>query len=129
MTTTATEHYARWPESIANMRNTTPDITRAFGAMFQKLMAEGALSVREKELIALSIGMAVRCESCIYSHVEKAVHAGATREQVLEAAGVVVTMQGGPGYVYVPKVIEALDALGVRPETRSEVRGMKPGAA
>jgi AhpD family alkylhydroperoxidase len=111
MTTTAERHYADWPGQVAGMKDAAPNITRGFGGMFQKLMGEGALSVREKELIALGIGMAVRCEACIYSHTEKALAAGATREQIIELAGVVVTMQGGPGYVYVPKVLEALDAL------------------
>jgi AhpD family alkylhydroperoxidase len=93
------------------MKQAAPEIARAFGGMFQKLMGEGALSVREKELIALAIGMAVRCDACMYAHAEKAVQAGATREQILELAGVLVTMQGGPGYVYVPKLLETLDAL------------------
>ena len=113
MTTPATTHYERWPASIAAMKDAAPDLTRGFGGMFQKLMGEGALSVREKELIALGIGMALRCESCVYSHAEKAAKHGATREQLIELAGVVVTMQGGPGYVYVPKLLEAMDALGL----------------
>lgn len=112
MTSNAATHYETWPARVNAMKEQTPDIARGFGAMFQKLMGESALSVREKELIALSIGVSIRCEPCIYAHVEKAINAGATREQVLEAAGVVVMMQGGPGYVYVPKVIDALDALG-----------------
>ncbi|MCA9296680.1 MAG: carboxymuconolactone decarboxylase family protein [Phycisphaerales bacterium] len=111
MTSNAAQHYATWPEQVSAMKDAAPDLTRAFGTMFQKLMGEGALSVREKELIALGIGMAVRCEACIYSHAEKAMKAGATREQIIELAGVLVTMQGGPGYVYVPKLLDALDAL------------------
>ena len=39
--------------------------------------------------------------------------AGATREQLIEMAGVVVTMQGGPGYVYVPALLEAIEAMGL----------------
>jgi len=117
MTTKAHQHYERWPEKVGAMRAAAPATAIAFGTMFRKLMGEGALSVREKELIALAIGMAVRCEECIYSHVEKAVQAGATREQILDVAGVIVMMQGGPGYVYVPKLIDALDALGL--ETRA----------
>ncbi len=113
MSTDAAKHYSTWPDRVGAMKTAAPDIARGFGSMFQKLMGEGALSVREKELIALAIGMSVRCEACIYSHAEKAVKAGATREQLLELAGVVVTMQGGPGYVYVPKLLEALDALGL----------------
>ncbi|MHC5115121.1 MAG: carboxymuconolactone decarboxylase family protein [Planctomycetota bacterium] len=112
MKNNAHDHYDRWPDQVQTMRAAAPTTSIAFGTMFRKLMGDGALSVREKELIALSIGMAVRCEACIFSHVEKALQAGATPEQILDAAGVVVMMQGGPGYVYVPKVIEALDALG-----------------
>lgn len=112
MSTDAKAHYETWPARIGAVKEQSPDIARGFGSMFQKVMGEGALSVREKELIALAIGVSVRCDACIYAHVEKAVQAGATREQVLEAAGVAVMMQGGPGYVYVPKVIDALDALG-----------------
>jgi len=95
------------------MKDAAPHIGAGFGGMFQKLMSEGALSVREKELLALAIGMAVRCEPCIYAHAEKAVKAGATREQLIELAGVVVMMQGGPGYVHVPDLLDAMEALGV----------------
>ncbi|MCP3903177.1 MAG: carboxymuconolactone decarboxylase family protein [Planctomycetes bacterium] len=111
MTTNAERHYEQWPAETAAMRDAAPDLTRGFGSMFGKLMKEGALTVREKELIALGIGMAIRCEPCIYSHLEKAMAAGCTREEIVELAGVVVTMQGGPGYVYVPKLLQALDAL------------------
>lgn len=109
MSTTASEFYPAWSASMAAMKGEAPDIGRGFGAMFGAMMKEGALSVRDKELIALGISLTMRCEPCIFSHVEKCVKAGATREQVLEAAGVGVVMQGGPAYVYVPKVVEALD--------------------
>lgn len=110
---TAAKHYETWPHAMKAMKDAAPQIGVGFGGMFQKLMSDGALSVLEKELIALAIGMAVRCEPCIYSHAEKAVKAGATREQLIEVAGVVVVMQGGPGYVHVPTLLEAMDALGV----------------
>lgn len=103
------DYFEKWSASMAEMKTRTPDIGRAFGAMFQGLMKEGALSVREKELIALGIGIAQRCEPCIWSHIQKCLKHGATPEQILEAAGVAVVMQGGPTYTYVPKVIEALD--------------------
>lgn len=101
--------YSAWSDSMGRMKARTPDIARSFGGLFQGLMKEGSLSVREKELIALAIGISQRCEPCIWSHMEKCVKAGATQEQVLEAAGVAVMMGGGPTYTYVPKVIEAFD--------------------
>ncbi|MBK7405488.1 MAG: carboxymuconolactone decarboxylase family protein [Phycisphaerales bacterium] len=114
MTTEAQHHYETWPGRIKSMKEAAPAIGSAFGGMFQKLMSEGALSVREKEMIAVAIGMALRCDECVYAHVEKAVKFGATREQLIEVAGVVVTMQGGPGYVHVPMLLDTLDALGVK---------------
>jgi AhpD family alkylhydroperoxidase len=101
--------YPAWSAGMSQMKTRTPAIAAAFGQFFKSLMSEGALSVREKELIALGIGLSVRCEGCIYSHVEKCLKAGATPEQILEAAGVAVVMQGGPSYTHVPEVIAALD--------------------
>ena len=103
--------YQTWPQRMNHAKTQAPDAARAFGGMFQAVMKDGAMSVREKELVALGIGLAVRCDGCIYSHVEKALKLGATREQILETAGVAVMMQGGPTYTYLPKVVEALDAL------------------
>lgn len=113
MSRTAKEHYEDWPRVMRSMKAQAPQIAAGFGAMYHKLMGEGELSLREKELIAVAIGLALRCEPCVFAHVEKAVQAGATREQLLETAGVVVAMQGGPGYVHVPELIDAMNALGV----------------
>jgi AhpD family alkylhydroperoxidase len=96
---------------MSHAKGSAPDTAKGFGALFQAVMKEGALSVREKELIALGIGMAVRCDACIYTHAEKCLKAGATREQIMEVAGVAVMMQGGPTYTHLPKLVEALDAL------------------
>jgi AhpD family alkylhydroperoxidase len=93
------------------VRAAVPDLIKGFSALHQAAMKPGTLTTLEKELIALGIGLAVRCENCIYSHVQAALNAGATREQILEAAGVAVLMQGGPTYTYLPRVTEALEAL------------------
>jgi AhpD family alkylhydroperoxidase len=93
------------------VRASMPDLIKGFGSLHQSAMKPGALTVLEKELMALAIGLALRCENCIYAHVQASLNAGATREQILEAAGVAVLMQGGPTYTYLPRVIEALDAL------------------
>ena len=74
-------------------------------------MKDGALSLKQKELITLAAGLAVRCEPCIILHVQKCLDASASKEEILEAASVVIMMQGGPSYTYVPKVVEALEAL------------------
>ena len=115
--THAKQYYENNASAMRPVRAEMPDVVKGFGALHQATMKAGNLSVRDKELIALGIGLAERCEPCIYSHVRAAVNAGATREQVLEAAGVAVLMQGGPSFTYLPRVTEALDALAEKDET------------
>ena len=111
MQTKVQEFLATWDERMIAAKSAAPDVPRGFGAMYATLMKDGALSLREKELIALGIGLAVRCEPCVALHVKKALQTGATRAQVLEAAGVAVMMQGGPTYTYLPYLVEAIDAV------------------
>ncbi|CAN5410874.1 carboxymuconolactone decarboxylase family protein [soil metagenome] len=111
MSTHAKDYYQNSAAAMKPVRAAMPDLIKGFGGLHQAVMKAGALSVLEKELMALAIGLADRCESCIYSHVQASIRAGATREQVMEAAGVAVLMHGGPAYTYLPKVVEALDAL------------------
>ena len=104
--------YDEFPKLQAKIPQELPDMAKGFGALFGGVMKDGALSLKTKELIAMGIGVAIRCEPCIFAHVKKCLEAGATREEILEAASVVVMMQGGPGFVHIPAVIEALEALG-----------------
>ena len=98
-------------KSMEQMKEQTPDMLTAFGGLFAKVMKAGALEVKQKELIALGIGVAVRCKPCIYMHTQKCLQAGASRAEILEAAQVAVMMGGGPVYTHVPVVIKALDEL------------------
>lgn len=105
----------QWFEDFqASMAKTTklaPDGVKGFGGLFQKVMGDGSISVREKELIALGIGVALRCEPCIRLHVKKCLELGATKEQIIEAAQVAVMMGGGPCCTYLPMVVETLEVL------------------
>lgn len=106
--------YDTWPARMNAMKATAGggDIGKAFGPFFQGLMrdssGEGGLAVKPKELIALGIAVSLRCESCIFAHVEKCMKAGASEREVMDAAGVAVMMGGGPTYTYTPIVAEAL---------------------
>jgi len=115
MSSSAKEYYQNNAAVMKGVRSAMPDLMKGFAGLHQAAMHEGSLSVAQKELIAFAIGLAVRCENCIYSHVSAALRAGASREQILEAAGVAVLMQGGPTYTYLPRVMEALDALSEQP--------------
>ncbi len=101
--------FGTWQVDRQKMKAQAPGLVGAFSTFHQTVMKEGALSVREKELIALGIGLADRCTPCINLHVQGCIKAGATREQILEAAGVAVLMQGGPAFTHIPEVLAAIE--------------------
>jgi len=102
---------AKFKVEADKMRQLSPDMTMAFMALFGKVMKQGALTVKQKELIALGIALGVQCTPCILLHVQKSLDAGASKEEILEAAEVAVVMAGGPAFTNMPKVIEALESL------------------
>ena len=106
------EFYEKYKRDFGKMRETMPDTVKGFQALFDATMKDGALSLKTKELIALAIGVAVRCDPCINLHVKKCLGAGATKEEILDAVSVCAMMQGGPSFTYLPKVLDALDANG-----------------
>ena len=82
------------------LRQMIPDVYRGLGLMGSAAMTSGALDRKVKELMALVIGVAVRCDGCIASHARGAVRAGASQAGAAEAIGVSLLMQGGPATVY-----------------------------
>jgi AhpD family alkylhydroperoxidase len=107
------EFYEKWKTDQGKIAKALTDVTKTFGGLHGATIKDGALSVKHKELIAMALGMALRCEPCLNLHVKKCLEVGATREEILEATGVVVLMQGGPGFTHVPSVLDALEACGV----------------
>jgi len=105
------EFHAKFKIDLAKMKESTPDAVNGFAGLFSRVMKDGSISLREKELIALGIGVALQCEPCIRLHVQKCLDAGASKKQILEAAEVAVMMAGGPAYTHVPIVVETLEAL------------------
>ena len=105
------EFYAKFQKDVEKMKNLCPDTINSFMGMFGKIMGEGSLSVKQKELIALAIGVSSSCGPCIRLHVQKSKAAGATKEEMIEAASVAVMMAGGPAFTHIPEVIDAIEAL------------------
>lgn len=110
-----TEFHASWKAGLQKIKSILPETARTFGGLHLAMMKDGALLTRDKELIALAIGLTQGCAECIFLHTDGARRAGATREQVMEAAGVAVMMQGGPAFVHLPSVIAAWDQATLPP--------------
>lgn len=89
------------------LRAALPEVFRAHAEVGRAAMGDGALDRKTKELIALAISVSKQCDGCIASHAKGAARAGATAEEVAEALGVTISMNGGPGTVYAPRAFEA----------------------
>ena len=91
------------------LRAAIPGVYRGYGVLHQVAMGDGALSAKTKELIALAIAVTRECDGCIAAHARSAHRSGVTAEEVAEAMGVVILMNGGPGTVWGPRAYAAFE--------------------
>jgi AhpD family alkylhydroperoxidase len=78
-----------------------------------------APDAKTKELIALGIAVAVRCDDCIAFHVKAAVERGATKEEVTETLAIAIYMGAGPSAMYATHAIEAYSQFTKPPQRDS----------
>ena len=105
-----------WPDytkelkgHLRTLRGDTPDVMKAFSGLAQAALTPKALDGKTKELIAVGISVAIRCDDCIGFHVKAALEQGATREEVTEALGMAIYMGAGPSVMYATHAIDAFE--------------------
>jgi AhpD family alkylhydroperoxidase len=103
-----------WPKvtkdvsaQLRNLRADAPEVMRAFSQLAQAATSARALDAKTKELIALGIAVAVRCDDCIAFHVKAALERGASKEEVTETLGMAIYMGAGPSVMYATHALEA----------------------
>lgn len=101
------EHTKEISAQLAQMRADQPDLMKAFNEMAAAATRQGALDEKTKELIALALAVAARCDACIGFHVRTLVKLGATLQEVEETLGMCVYMGGGPSLMYTANALAA----------------------
>lgn len=96
---------------LGPFRKSQSEAMQGFGQLAKAAMAEGAVSTKHKELIALAIGITQHCSGCIGFHVKALVRLGCTRQELEEMLAVCVYMGGGPALMYASEALAAYDAL------------------
>lgn len=84
---------------------------KGFREMHSASIAAGSLDTKTKELMSLCVGIALRCHGCMLSHVDSAIKAGATIDDIHETIEVALMMQGGPAVVYGEEALEMAEQL------------------
>jgi AhpD family alkylhydroperoxidase len=95
--------------AVREVRSGTPDVMKGFSALAQAALKGGALDTKTKELIALAISVATRCDACVAFHAEAAVKQGASRDEIMETMGMAIYMGAGPSVMYAAQAVEAFD--------------------
>jgi AhpD family alkylhydroperoxidase len=97
--------------ALRELRLGAPEVMKNFSGIAQSSLAPGALDTKTKELIALGISVATRCDDCIGFHAKAALEKGATREEIFETLGTAIYLGAGPAVMYAAHAIEAFDEL------------------
>jgi AhpD family alkylhydroperoxidase len=95
--------------NLRTLRRDIPATMQGFSQLAQAATKHEALDKKTKELIALAIGVATRCDGCIGFHTEALVKLGVTRAEIEETLGMAVYMGGGPALMYAADAIGAFE--------------------
>lgn len=87
-------------QGFGSVSDASPELGRKFFAWYGAVFEEGALTAREKSLIALAVAHTVQCPYCIDAYTNDCLEKGADREQMTEALHVAAAIRGGASLVH-----------------------------
>ncbi|GAA5171504.1 carboxymuconolactone decarboxylase family protein [Viridibacterium curvum] len=105
------EHTRAIGQNLSALREDLPAVMKAFNELGKAASSDGVLDRKTKELIALALGVAARCDGCIGFHVQTLVKLGVTKAELEETLAMAVYMGGGPSLMYSANALAAFDEL------------------
>jgi AhpD family alkylhydroperoxidase len=96
-------------KNLAVIRADLPDVMKGFSDLARAATQDGALDKKTKELIALALGVAARCDACIGFHAQTLVKLGTTKAELEEMLAMAVYMGGGPSLMYSANALAAFE--------------------
>jgi AhpD family alkylhydroperoxidase len=100
-----------------DLRELIPDVVSSYANMQRAAMSDGALSSGVKELIALAIAVTRECDGCIAAHAKGAARRNVKEEEIAEAMGVAILLNGGPSTVWAPRALAAFREVALDEES------------
>ncbi len=99
------------PKDLAkfgNIAELNPELAKKFFDYYGEVFKEGALSQREKSLIALAVAHAVQCAYCIDAYTTDSLEKGSDQAQMMEAVHVAAAIRGGASLVHSVQMMNKL---------------------
>jgi len=109
------EHYYHENDlgKFGEIAKNAPDLAEKFFAWYGAVFADGALTAREKSLIALAVSHAVQCPYCIDAYSKDALSKGCDLDQMTEAVHVTAAIRGGASLVHGVQMRNHTEKLGM----------------
>jgi AhpD family alkylhydroperoxidase len=103
------EMYPKATREIAQKRrNLAPKPEASFQAFSQAVFADGALSGKTKQLIAVAVAHVTQCPYCIQGHTKAALRSGATAQELMEAVWVAAEMKAGAAFAHSTLMLDVI---------------------
>jgi AhpD family alkylhydroperoxidase len=93
------------PDIARKRRELAPAQQAAFDAFGKAVFAEGVLSTKIKQIVAVAVAHVTQCPYCIRGHTKAALRAGATQQELMEAIWVAAEMRAGGAYAHAALMI------------------------
>jgi alkylhydroperoxidase/carboxymuconolactone decarboxylase family protein len=87
-------------DKFSDIGENVPDLWKKFSEWYGSVFKEGALSAREKSLIALAVSHAIQCPYCIDAYSQDCLEKGSNKDQMTEAIHVAAAIRGGASLVH-----------------------------
>ena len=105
------ERYMQARQRIRALGEQSPERMDGFHTMLMAIEKEGALDRKQKELIAVALAVSRQSEWCLAYHTKQAILAGATDEEIVEAAWMAVLLGGGPALMQAASVLDIVQEI------------------
>lgn len=102
---------------LAKLRKEIPEVMQGFSQMAQEASKDGALDKKTKELIAMALAVANRCEGCIGFHAQALIKYQASRSELMETLAMAIYMGGGPSLMYAAEAVAAFEEFSQPPSS------------
>ena len=96
---------------LKKMDSLAPEVMKAFWAFDKAAVAEGAIPVKYKELIAVAVACTTQCPYCIDIHAGNARKAGASDAELVEAAMVAAALRAGGAMTHATHALSDQDEV------------------
>ena len=96
-------------KKFKNISDWSPELGKKFFDYYNSVFDEGALSAREKSLIALAVAHTVQCPYCIDAYTQDGLERGIDKKEMMEAVHVVGAIRGGASLVHGVQMMQVYD--------------------